>query len=133
MISRRWWIFLFALMLLSIFGISLGADLQLLPLSRIRIPSYDKFGHFFLYGILAFLLHLALQIRAWNIARVRVPIAFFIVTALCVLDEVQQMFVSSRAADVSDFVADVLGILAFLALANLWGHKATAKSLDKDT
>lgn len=122
-IERRWLI-LFVLLLLFIFAVTVGADLRLLPLSRIRIPYYDKLGHFLLYGMLAFALEFALQFRAWRMGRIRIPYALLIVGALCVLDEGQQMFMPMRAADITDFGADMLGSVCFLWVADFWGQKS---------
>ncbi len=121
---ERRWLVLFALLLLFIFAVTVSADLRLLPLSRIRIPYYDKLGHFLLYGMLAFALEFALQSRAWRVGRIRIPFALLIVGALCVLDEGQQMFMPMRAADVSDFVADMLGSVCFLWVAHFLGQKS---------
>ncbi len=123
-LSNRFWIIAFALMLLFIVAVTIGADMRIIP-TRVRgIPFFDKLGHFFLYGILAFLLHLALQPHAWRIARIAVPLAVFIVGFLCIVDETQQFFVGTRAADLSDFAADMAGIIVFVSLAEIYARVA---------
>lgn len=116
-LNNRHWL-LFALMLALILLITVGADLRIIPTRIQGIPYFDKVMHFTLYGILALLLHLALQGRALPLGRFHPPLAVIAVALLCALDEVQQSFIPYRAFDAEDYLADILGILFFVFLAS---------------
>jgi polysaccharide biosynthesis protein VpsQ len=80
-----------------------------------NIPFGDKLGHFFLIGIFAFLLNLSLDCRkVW-----RVLIGSLIVLAIVTLEEFSQIFIRGRSFDLTDLVADFLGILIFCKLAEI--------------
>ncbi len=80
-----------------------------------NIPFGDKLGHFFLIGIFAFLLNLSLNCRkVW-----RVLIGSLIVSAIVTLEEFSQIFIRGRSFDLTDLVADFLGILIFGKLAEI--------------
>ncbi len=79
------------------------------------IPFGDKLGHFFLIGIFAFLLNLSLSCRkVW-----RVLLGSLIVLAIVTLEEFSQIFIRGRSFDLTDLVADFLGILIFGKLAEI--------------
>lgn len=117
--GRRFTI-LFALILLFIVAVSIGADLRLLPLHLIAFPYYDKLGHVILYGLLGLLLHLALGARALPIGRYCIPFAFLIVAAFAVVDELQQSFMPARSFDLTDLAADLLGVLIFIGISGIF-------------
>jgi polysaccharide biosynthesis protein VpsQ len=80
-----------------------------------NIPFGDKIGHFFLIGIFSFLLNLSLNCRkVW-----RVLIGSLIVLAIVTLEEFSQIFIRGRSFDLTDLVADFLGILIFVKLAEI--------------
>ncbi len=114
---QRRWLVLFVLMMVLVIIITIGADLRLIPTRPFRIRYSDKLGHFILYGILAFLLHFAVNGRRWKINRVSIPVAVCIVAAISLLDEAHQFFIRRRSLDAMDFAADVAGILFFVWLA----------------
>ncbi len=71
----------------------------------------DKIGHFLLMGGLAFFANLAFT---KTLPRLRfVTRASVIVAVLVVLEEISQLFVRGRTFDLSDLVADFLGIMIF--------------------
>lgn len=115
LLSHRW--HFFAAMLVLILLITLGADLRLIPTRIQGIPLFDKFMHFTLYGILAFLLHLALKGRRLTLGPLHPPLAAILIALLCALDELQQSFIPYRAFDAQDYAADILGILVFTFFA----------------
>jgi polysaccharide biosynthesis protein VpsQ len=79
------------------------------------IPFGDKLGHFFLIGIFAFLLNLSLSCRkVW-----RVLIGSLSVFAIVTLEEFSQIFIRGRSFDLTDLIADFLGILIFGKLAEI--------------
>lgn len=125
-ISRaHYWLAIAALFFLFMLGVTLAADLRLLP-TRVRgIPFSDKLGHFVLYGVLAFLLQLALHPRAWRIGRIHIPIALLIVFALAVVDELQQSLSPYRSANLRDLGADWLGIISGVVTAKLLARRSS--------
>ena len=123
--ARRWiFVVLFFLFMLSV---TVAADFRLIPTQMRGIPYFDKLGHFTLYGILAFLVQLALEPRALRVGRVRIPLALLFVFALAILDEMQQSFSPYRAVDLSDLIADFLGILIGVSVATLLARMRRAR------
>ena len=70
-----------------------------------EIPGIDKALHFAAYAVLAWLLAFAAH-------RSRLPLAVAVVLGLLygVTDEIHQMYVPGRSADLLDWVADAAGI-----------------------
>jgi pimeloyl-ACP methyl ester carboxylesterase/VanZ family protein len=87
------------------------------------IPFIDKLQHTAEYGILAALLLLALRrshrAPGWAPAALDPAVAILLAAAYAATDEVHQMFVAERSADVVDWVFDVLGASLFA-----WGLAA---------
>ncbi len=90
-LDRRWLVvfLIFFAVLLAIF---VAAYLRLIPTRLADIPYYDTAGHFILYGILAALLHLALNRRSIAVASVRVPLAAALAIAFAIGEEFVQRF-----------------------------------------
>jgi VanZ family protein len=92
------------------------ADLGRLPgfLAAIyAFPDGDKVGHFVLYGILAFLLVSVVPIkkdhRPW-----RIPLLSCILLVVFIgVEEISQVLLASRSADLIDFICSVLGVVVF--------------------
>lgn len=120
--ARRWFV-IAALFFLFMLGVTLCADYGFVPTQIQGIPFFDKFGHFMLFGILAFLLQLALEPRAVRLGRGAVPLAFLIGCALALLDEMQQIFSPYRGVDWTDLTADWLGIALGTLAANFIAHR----------
>jgi polysaccharide biosynthesis protein VpsQ len=79
------------------------------------IPFGDKLGHFFLIGIFAFLLNLSLSCRkVW-----RVLLGSLIVFVIVTVEEFSQIFIRGRSFDLTDLIADLLGILIFGKVAEI--------------
>lgn len=81
----------------------------------IRIPNGDKFGHFFLFGILTLLLNLALEFRSYQ----RLPLGTVFVFVFVVLEEWSQYFLPDRSLDIVDLIANWLGVLIFTYISFL--------------
>ena len=82
-------------------------------------PGSDKAGHFVLIGGMAFLLNLSLNLRevrwlgrGWLLGGV-------LVGAVCTLEEISQIWVSSRTFDLLDLAGDYAGIVFFGWLAKV--------------
>jgi len=86
----------------------------------VSFPLIDKILHLFLYAgfgvcVTYSLIRLS-RIKAWRQLLVLVLLGI----VLGGLDEVHQMFVPGRSADVADAIADILGILAGWGMVRAW-------------
>lgn len=81
------------------------------------LPFGDKLGHFGLYGLLTLLLNLALGCREFRLGRFTVLVGSAVVLLFAVGEELTQFFLPTRTADLTDVIADVVGILLFGRLA----------------
>ncbi len=115
--SRRFWVIAFWFYLGILFTISISAYLRVIPTEISRFPYYDTVLHFLLLGIAAYLSHLALNKRQFNIFNIQLPLAPFIVFFFCIIDEIIQKFSPHRSADWVDLTADLCGIILFTFLA----------------
>lgn len=85
------------------------------------VPYGDKIGHFVLMGTFAFLANLSLSCRVIRVRQSSVMLGTIIVLALVGAEEISQAFIPTRSCDISDFIADVLGIaLGAFAAKTLW-------------
>jgi VanZ family protein len=87
-------------------------------------PGADKVCHFLLMGTMAFLTNLALRGRKIQYANMTLYVGSLIVLILVTLEELSQIFVSSRNFDFIDLIFDILGIFF---LGNLGGKIAVKK------
>ena len=80
-----------------------------------EVPYIDKVAHFGAYAVLGALLAFAAD-------RSRTPLAAAVLLGVLygASDEVHQMFVPGRSADVLDWCADAAGVLAAVYLYTLW-------------
>ena len=89
-----------------------------------KYPGADKVCHFLLMGTMAFLTNLALRGRKIQYANKTLYVGSLIVLILVTLEELSQIFVSSRSFDLIDLSFDILGIYF---LGNLGGKIALNK------
>jgi hypothetical protein len=116
--QMQWrWLAVSGVMLIVILGITVSADLQLLPLFLLRGPITDKLGHFVLFGFLALLLHFAFGFRLLRFLGVSIPLALIAVMGFCLADELHQSFTFNRTANPLDLLADFAGAVFFIYLA----------------
>jgi VanZ family protein len=94
----------------------LGQSIALSKLVR-HLPFGDKVGHFLLYGILAFLVNLALKNRKVIILGSQVLLGGTLVLAFALLEECTQMALSTRDFELWDMFCDLVGIVLFSWLA----------------
>ena len=87
------------------------------------IPCQDKIGHFALMGSMAFLANLSLHGRWFECCRVRLYLGSLIVLTCVVVEESSQVFMATRAFDLGDLAADLLGILILGNIGGRMGQK----------
>lgn len=111
---------------LSLFGI---------PVSQLSqaIPYFDKLGHFFLIGTLAFFVNLSLGCRRVNLGTHPVLLGSSLVFVLVVAEEFSQIYFPLRSFDWQDLLADIAGIYLFGYLAEYWQRRALLRLQQKRT
>lgn len=82
-----------------------------------HIKYSDKAGHFLLYGLLAFLVNLALNNRRIRIGNAFVLLGSLLVGTFAIAEEFTQIALASRSFEWWDMACDVVGIWLFSALA----------------
>ncbi len=100
--------------------IIIQADLgQSIALSKFvrHLPFGDKVSHFLLYGMLAFLVNLALKNRKLNILGHQVLLGGVLVLTFALLEECTQIALSTRDFELWDMFCDLVGIALFSWLA----------------
>lgn len=85
-----------------------------------KIPYYDVYGHFILYGIASFLSHLALGGRKIVIYRFFLPLGPFLFAIVTVAEEIMQTHFPTRTFSLLDLSSSLIGIIIFYYLAELW-------------
>ena len=68
-------------------------------------------------GVLSFLVNLTLSARSFQIWKFRYLLGSLIVLVIVTLEEFSQIFIRGRAFDLTDLIADYLGIFLFGELA----------------
>ena len=82
------------------------------------LPYPDKFGHFFLFGVLSMLLNVALTFKKTKVFTLSIYTGTVLVSTFAVLEELSQGFLSTRSMDILDICADGLGIMMFTLITN---------------
>ncbi len=107
---------LFAVIILSLSVVSTD---EIAPRSILAIPYADKFVHFVLYSALSLILLLEFNRHFFSIyPGIVIPLAISIIYGGLI--EIIQMFIPYRSADLIDFLFDIGGTLAGLAIFLLW-------------
>ncbi|MCI0485170.1 MAG: VanZ family protein [Blastocatellia bacterium] len=81
------------------------------------IPFHDKLGHFFLMGLLSFVVALSFpgsRVRLWGFNILK---SSLVVAGLVTLEEFSQLFIAFRSFSLADLFFDYLGIILFGQLA----------------
>lgn len=86
-----------------------------------KIPYGDTIGHFFLIGLLALLINLSLRNQILRIRGIPFLKGSVFVMGVVILEELSQIFISSRSFSLSDLGADFAGIYFFGRLATRFG------------
>ena len=82
------------------------------------IPGGDKLGHFFLMGILSFLVNSVLKTRKIRIFSINILLGTLIVMTIVTIEEFSQIFLDYRAFSIVDLLFDYFGIVLFGYLAD---------------
>jgi len=84
-----------------------------------KIPFGDKAGHFILYGLLTLFLDLAFFRARPDLSRRRIAVQCGLILALLIgLEEISQLYFSSRTFDLVDLTFSYLGVLFFSWVAS---------------
>jgi VanZ family protein len=78
-----------------------------LPTISVLPPWSDKVVHFGMYGVLGALLARVGVLESWS--RRRMVLTVVLISLFGVLDELHQLFIPGRDAEVGDWLADTLG------------------------
>ena len=92
------------------------------------IPHIDKAGHFFLFGLLTYLLNFAMKHRSFKLMTIRIPMAPVIMLIATFIEECSQISQEFRTFSLLDMLANALGIVCFSILAIPFTWKKTSKS-----
>ena len=94
------------------------------------LPYGDKIGHFLLMGFFSFLLNLALNSKTVSAWKFNYLLGSLIVLTVVTLEEFSQIFIRGRSFDLTDLVADFLGIFLFGELARFICRRKSKSKAD---
>ncbi len=92
------------------------------------IPHIDKLGHFFLYGLLTYLMSFALKHRSIKLMTIRIPMAPVIMLIATFMEECSQITQEFRTFSLLDMLANAVGIVCFGTLAIWFTRRKLSKS-----
>ncbi|BDY04651.1 VanZ family protein [Ferrimonas sp. YFM] len=78
-----------------------------------QLPYGDKLGHFALFGLLTLGLNLVTGGRSWCCGPLNLYWGATLVFVVAALEELSQAWFPNRTLDITDLMADVVGILVF--------------------
>ena len=113
----KWIAILFGVFIIAIIVL---ADNDMLGMMHFinQIPYGDKAGHFILYGILTFLIDLALFGSLHHLSRRLIVLRVALILGLIIgIEEFSQKFFPSRTSDIVDLTFSYLGVGFFSWLA----------------
>lgn len=93
-----------------------------------NIPHSDKLGHFFLYGLLTYLMSFALRQRRFKLLHIRIPLAPIIMLIGTFMEECSQIMQEFRTFSLLDMLANIIGIMCFWSLA-IWSSKSKSSKI----
>jgi VanZ family protein len=100
------------LLILIIIIANLGLGPSFFPFIYL-IPGADKIGHFFLMGILSYLINSLLKSRVLRLLSKEFLVGSLIVLVVVTIEELSQLFLENRAFSVIDLLFDYAGIIIF--------------------
>jgi len=104
-------------LILIVIVADLGLGLSYFPFIY-KIPWGDKLGHFFLMGILSFLVNYVLNTRKVKIFSIYYLLGNIVVIVIVTIEEFSQIFLEFRAFSIVDLIFDYLGIVLFGYIAD---------------
>ena len=78
-----------------------------------HIPYSDKIAHALLFGVMAMLLNYSLNFKSIAFWKFNLQLGAIIVLSFAGAEELTQAFNPNRTLDWNDFLADVVGVVAF--------------------
>lgn len=106
----RWLTAVFIMVLIMIVIIAnLGLGSTYFPFIY-NIPGFDKIGHFFLMGVLSFLINLLFKAKRIHLSSLDILLGSLVVFLVVTLEELSQLFLIYRAFSWLDLVFDLGGI-----------------------
>ena len=88
------------------------------------IPYGDKVGHFFLFGLLTLGANFVFKLKSYSLLSCKLYVGSIVVFIFVLLEELSQYYIPSRTLDITDLIADILGITTFSLITKLI-HKKT--------
>lgn len=82
----------------------------------LAIPFGDKLGHAGLFGTLTFLVVIASKFRGLMVRHTKWYFGVMAVCTFVIAEEISQSFIPSRTFDLTDLIADALGIMVAVLL-----------------
>jgi VanZ family protein len=105
------------LLLLIIALANQGEYIHILKNPLAQIPYGDKWGHFFLIGLLAFFVNLMIDCDKFTVFGLSFFKGSVIVLVIMTLEEFSQIWVENRSFELLDLASDYVGIFVFGQLA----------------
>ncbi len=92
------------------------------------IPAGDKWGHFFLFGLLTLGVNAVTHFKTvhWRVLKIYRGTLF--VSIFVLIEEFSQHFIKTRRLDIMDLSADAAGILLFTLISWFVGSKIQSRA-----
>ncbi len=89
----------------------------------LSLPYGDKWFHFFLFGVLTFMVNVSLNLKTVACCKINIYLGTLIVASFVLLEEISQHFNPNRTFDLGDLAADIVGISLFTFLAVVFNKR----------
>lgn len=108
-------------------GVTVCADLGILPSSLRAVPYSDKIAHLLLYGTLFFIINKALGDKTMPVTYFQIPVLTIPFIGICFLEEFSQAWFPLRSFTMLDFLSSLSGVAIVIVVINiryiLWKRK----------
>lgn len=94
-------------------GISAAAYLRLIPAYIARFPSYDKIGHFMIFGLAGYIAHRAFDRSSLHIFKCNIPLGPLAMACFAFIEEALQVLSPNRTVSFTDLGVGLAGIICF--------------------
>ena len=113
---------------LLMLGLFIQSSISSIELPDLVFNWFDKILHFLVFGSLGLLMARGFQHSEYHFFnRNYITAGIVLATLYGAFDEIHQSFVPGRMAEISDFVADFLGILFFIWIYYVWQRSTQSK------